>query len=264
MGGTGVELVVQPHQHGGGLFPGGAPVGGEGPAAHAADDPQVVGQGDEALVDGHVGEGGGVGVRRPRQRGVAQAAHEHGGHLLPGNVFGGTEGAAGGGEGTVGPGGLHGGVEPALRRHVAVAGPGGGHRLPAEQPHQGGDEGRPGDGLAPAEPVAAHSLEEAQLCGPQDALLAPVAAGDVAVAGGGRRRGEAQAQAQNQGQGQKFMLHRCVTSSFVKWRFAAGIVADFPPFVKSAPAFRPNRRKTWEFHLYGPGFLCYNNMVILE
>ncbi len=205
---------MNPHQHGGGLFPGGKGVGLKAVASRAPHDAQVVGHGDESTVYRHVGEGDAVAVRGPGQGGVPQAPHQHGGHLPPGQLLLGAEGVAGGGHRVVGQDGLHGGVVPAAGRHVGVGGLSGADLLPAEQPGEGGGESRTGDRAAQTELAAAYTLEEAQLCGPGHIRGGPVVFGDIGVAPGGLRLGqEAQSQQSCQQPYHETFFHKSLLAS---------------------------------------------------
>ena len=225
-----MELVIDPHQHGGGLLPGGAGAGVESAVPGAAHDAQVIGQGDIPRADADVGKGAFLRPQGHGQGGVPQRAHQHHGHLLPGDGLLGAEAALVEAEGVVGEGGLHGGEVPGACGHVGEGGGLGPFRLPAEKAHQGRDEGGAGDGLPQAEAAPAHALEEPQLPGAADALSGPVVFGHVAVPPRGESRGGGPCE---QGQGEKKGQYSCFHHVLPRFKNGTGpILTDFCPFVK--------------------------------
>ena len=183
----GVELVVDPHQHGRSLLPGGGAVRGEGGGGAAVDDAKVIGHGDVPPVCGHVGEGEGVGVLG--QMVISQGPHQHDRHLPAGDGLVRAEGAAGvhraGGSGGVDglPGPVAGEIGEGVRRWG----------LPAEHPGEDSDELGPAHGFAHAEVVRIHAVHEAVAAGGGDRLPGPAGGGQVGegpVGRGGEQEGD--------------------------------------------------------------------------
>ena len=210
--GDGVEAVepVQPggvalvdlHQHGGGLGPGGGEVGleEERPVLlDAADHADLPGQGDVALVLGHVGEGVLIPGVVLGQVLIAQGPHQHDGHLLPADLVVGAEGAAAVHD-AVGPGGLHIAVGPVGGGAVDVGGGLGLLHRPAEHLAQHGDEGRPVEVLIGVERAGLIAHHQAVALGLVDDGLGPVSF-RVAEGGGGQGKREGGAQRGSQCRG---------------------------------------------------------------
>ena len=184
----GAVPLVDPHQHGGGLLPGGG-VGGEElelsvGAGDALDHADIVGNGDVARVALHIVKGEGQGGQILGQGVVPQGPHQHHRHLLPADEVQGPEGAVGVHH-VVGPGGLHGGVVPLPGAAVYVGGGGRGDHVPVKHPAQDGDKFRPGDVVADAEPAVGVALHQAVIPGLVNVGLGPVAAGIGKSPGGG-------------------------------------------------------------------------------
>ena len=215
VGGEGVEPVepvhaagvplIHPHQHGGGLLPGGGVVGEELELAarplHAGDHADVVGDGDIALVLRHVVKGEGQVGELAGQLVVPQGPHQHDGHLLPADVVLRPEGAAGVHD-AVGQGGLHIGVGPVGGGAVGEGGALRRHRVPGEHPAQHGDELHPGELPAHAEGAVGVALHQSVFLHLLDHVRGPAAlgVGKGGVGGGGEGGGGKQ---QHGGQGRR-------------------------------------------------------------
>ena len=183
----GVELVVDPHQHGGGLLPGGGAVRGEGGGGVAVDDAHIIGNGDIAPVRGHVGEGEGVGVLG--QVVIPQGPHQHDRHLPAGDGLVRAEVAAGvhRAGGRSGVDGLPGPVAGEIGEGVRRSG------LPAEHPGQNGNKLGPAHGPAHAEEVRIYTIHEAVAAGGGDRVPGPAGGGQIGegpMGRGGEQEGE--------------------------------------------------------------------------
>ena len=195
--------LVHPHQHGGGLLPGGGVAGQELELAarpgHAGDHADVVGDGDvppvvRHVVKGQLQPGQGLG-----QRAVAQGPHQHDRHLLPADIVLRTESAAGVHH-AVGQGGLHIGVGPVRGGAVGKRGRARGGGIPAEHAAEHGHKLAPGQLLPHAEGAVGVAVHQAIALRLFDDLCGPGAL-RVGKCGAGRGGEGCGAQKQNGGQG---------------------------------------------------------------
>ena len=225
--------LIDPHQHGGALGPGGRVGGEKGESVrllHAGGEPELPGQRHITRLLQGVGvpEGKGHVHGVVRQVLIAQSPDQHHRHLLPADGVGGTEGAPLVHH-TVGGGGLHIGVAPVIRGAVNEGGALGRHGLPAEHAAQHRHEGRPVHVVHDVEQAVAGALHETVLGGLIDVAFRPVAGG-IGISGGGSggQKGAGEHRGQNHG-GDGTMLQD--KTSFKRHKKTGG---NIPHFSRSA------------------------------
>ena len=178
-----VVLFIDAHEHGGRLLARRGAVRLEGRLGRAGGHADLVGDGNVAALGGHIGEG----QRRVRVRlgklAKAERTHEHHRHFaardgVPRAEFSSRVNDAVGGSG----------VDKLPRPRIRDVDGGvlAAHALPAEHPHQNGDELLARDGLSEAEAPLPHAVHQTVLCGLVDALPRPRVGGNVGVVCGER------------------------------------------------------------------------------
>ena len=190
-----VVLFVDTHEHGGRLLARRGAVRLEGRLGRAGGHADLVGNGDVAALGGHVGEGQRRVCVRLGKLAEAERTHEHHRHFaardgVPRAEFSARVNDAVGGSG----------VDKLPRPRIRDVDGGilAAHALPAEHPHQNGDELLARDGLSEAEAPLPHAVHQTVLCGLVDALPRPRVGGNVGVVcgerGGAQRKHEQKAQ----------------------------------------------------------------------
>ena len=181
-----MELVVQPHQDGGGLFPGDVSLRGEGGDGGAVHQAHAIGHDNVAVVGLHVPEGEGHVLNQPGDAAVPQGPDQHRRGLAAGDEGVGAEAAVLGGDGPLAEGGFDGAGVPLLFGHVVIDGPGGGGGLPAQGPAQHHQELGPGHLLSHAEAAVGLGIEVPQSHAAVNVRLGPEIFRHVGEGGGGK------------------------------------------------------------------------------
>ena len=221
---------MEPHQNGGGLFPGDVAARGEGGDGGPVHQAQAVGHDNVSVVGLHVPEGQGHVLDQPGDAAIAQGADQHGGGLAPGDGVVGTEAAVLAGDGPLVIGGFHRASVPLLLRHVLINRPGGGGRLPAQAAAQHHHEFGPGHLLPHAEAPVGLGIEIPQGHAAVNVLFGPEILRHVGE--GGCRNGQRAPQKgvqQKAGEGPFQSFH--IVQLLIVW-LGPPILTDFSPPVK--------------------------------